>query len=667
MRRIVTCLSAQALCRLIVVGLLLLPLHAWAVDTDGDGVDDSVDMFPNNPEATTDTDGDGMPDTIDTLKLPVFNDFEAGAGSGWVLSTYYPSATNWGVTTQYSVSGSQALQLTAYRDASHNATTASLSITLETGTSISWYQRTLSSIGNGRVAIDGTAALGCTPSGEWLFCVAKVPAGTHTFALVANSGTPPMTGSYAKIFIDDIRIGSTLIEDTDDDNDGVPDASDVFPLDATESVDTDGDGIGDNADPTPNGDTDNDGIDNAVDNCVAVANADQLNTDGDTLGDACDPFPQVAWLLLQLDGNEKNALLGTSVAIADMNGDGVDDVLVGSPMATVSTASKPLKKAGTIQIVSGADGGVFRTLTGTEANQQWGQAIAVVSDQNSDAVPDIVVGEPLANVVSSVQANRQLKQAGRVALYSGADGSLIRVLVEGKEAGAHFGASVAVGDLNGDGVADLAVGAPLSDLGVKNGGAVFVYGGLAETFYYSRSGVAQFGTAVAVDGEQHLYVGSPLHHATKTVDGKSVGLAKAGRVQVFSGANAFGGLLFSVEGGHAGDLFGSAIGASTTSNIWAVGAPLADSAAKDAGSVLVFDGFNHDVIKTINGTEAGAGMGSSLVMYGDIDQDSVQDFAIGAAKTDINSVVTSAVSGKTKTVILKNAGTVQVWSGNLLR
>jgi hypothetical protein len=36
--------------------------------------------------------------------------------------------------------------------------------------------------------------------------------------------------------------------DTDDDNDGVLDASDAFPLDSNEFVDTDGDGIGDNSD-----------------------------------------------------------------------------------------------------------------------------------------------------------------------------------------------------------------------------------------------------------------------------------------------------------------------------------------------------------------------------------------------------------------------------------
>lgn len=60
--------------------------------------------------------------------------------------------------------------------------------------------------------------------------------------------------------------------DDDDDNDGVNDENDAFPLDPTESVDTDTDGVGDNAD-----------------NCPTVANASQTNTDGDSLGDACDP------------------------------------------------------------------------------------------------------------------------------------------------------------------------------------------------------------------------------------------------------------------------------------------------------------------------------------------------------------------------------------------
>jgi hypothetical protein len=58
--------------------------------------------------------------------------------------------------------------------------------------------------------------------------------------------------------------------DPDDDNDGTDDVSDAFPLDPTESADSDGDGVGDNADDLPNDptetvDTDRDGIGNNAD------------------------------------------------------------------------------------------------------------------------------------------------------------------------------------------------------------------------------------------------------------------------------------------------------------------------------------------------------------------------------------------------------------------
>ncbi len=50
-------------------------------------------------------------------------------------------------------------------------------------------------------------------------------------------------------------------------------------------------------------DSDGDGIPDAVDNCVAVANPDQHDEDGDKVGDACDPCPQVANATTDTDGD----------------------------------------------------------------------------------------------------------------------------------------------------------------------------------------------------------------------------------------------------------------------------------------------------------------------------------------------------------------------------
>jgi Bacterial Ig domain/Thrombospondin type 3 repeat len=112
------------------------------------------------------------------------------------------------------------------------------------------------------------------------------------------------------------------IASADADGDGVLNVDDDLPFNKDESIDSDGDGIGDNADTdddndgvldvdegiasTPaDNDTDGDGIKNNVDNCKNIFNPAQTNTDGDTEGDACD---------------------------LDDDGDGVDDVIDAFPV-----------------------------------------------------------------------------------------------------------------------------------------------------------------------------------------------------------------------------------------------------------------------------------------------------------------------------------------------
>ncbi|MEK9727395.1 MAG: glycine-rich protein, partial [Candidatus Margulisiibacteriota bacterium] len=71
--------------------------------------------------------------------------------------------------------------------------------------------------------------------------------------------------------------------DTDDDGDGVNDDVDAFPYDASETLDTDGDGIGNNADT----DDDNDGVNDDVD-AFPLDDAETLDTDNDGIGNNAD-------------------------------------------------------------------------------------------------------------------------------------------------------------------------------------------------------------------------------------------------------------------------------------------------------------------------------------------------------------------------------------------
>ena len=74
---------------------------------------------------------------------------------------------------------------------------------------------------------------------------------------------------------------------TDSDNDGVSDCSDDFPLDSGESLDTDSDGLGNNADT----DDDNDGVLDANDD-LPLDSSETIDTDGDGVGNNTDVYPE---------------------------------------------------------------------------------------------------------------------------------------------------------------------------------------------------------------------------------------------------------------------------------------------------------------------------------------------------------------------------------------
>lgn len=172
--------------------------------------------------------------------------------------------------------------------------------------------------------------------------------------------------------------------------------------------------------------------------------------------------------LFRATGNSNTGYFGTAAAvIEDLTGDGVADVIVGEPGDF---------GAGVVRVHSGADGSVVggRAVVGEGSDDRWGRAIAVVGDIDGDAVDDYAVGS------EAVAVGGGRKFAGRVSIYSGADGSEIfrQTGRAGTARGAPFadafGASIAnLGDQDGDGVADFAVGAP----GASSGGVVTVFSG----------------------------------------------------------------------------------------------------------------------------------------------------------------------------------------------
>ena len=227
----------------------------------------------------------------------------------------------------------------------------------------------------------------------------------------------------------------------------------------------------------------------------------------------------------QRDGQDPGDFLGEWVAGAgDVNGDGYADVLVCSPGAD----SGPIVNAGRVDLFLGSYLGLtaapYRTWFGIKQGQEFGYSAAGAGDVNGDGYDDIVVGSPYYDHVVITHAGLDtLQSAGRADVYFGGPygpGLSPDWTRFGTEL-ALFGASVAgVGDLNGDGVSDFAVG----ETNYNGGdGRVQVYVGsaggppsLTPMFVPSPMGGSQYGTTVAaagdVDGDGYgdLAVTAPL-------------------------------------------------------------------------------------------------------------------------------------------------------------
>jgi hypothetical protein len=224
---------------------------------------------------------------------------------------------------------------------------------------------------------------------------------------------------------------------------------------------------------------------------------------------------------------------GEALAAGDLNGDGRDDLAVGAPGAGTDGA-------GEVVVLYGSSGGLStadaRVLTAPGPSQLFGAALAT-GDFDANGIADLAVGAPGVGAVDVVPG-----AAGRLGALAWT-ASHDAAGVAGPTGGA-FGATLAAGDFNHDGAADLAVGAPGAAVGgqeaaghvaVMTGAAGRGLGDTATAGLDGAGGGDLFGAALATgdfnrDGSQDLAIGAP---------GATLGgVPAAGRALVVYGAPA---------------------------------------------------------------------------------------------------------------------------------
>jgi hypothetical protein len=342
------------------------------------------------------------------------------------------------------------------------------------------------------------------------------------------------------------------------------------------------------------------------------------------------PFPLVH------PAPQERAGFGLAVAgVGDVNGDTVPDLLVGASGQTVNGNIQQ----GQAYVLSGADGSLLHTLT-TPTPQEgalFGDAVAGVGDVDGDGVPDLLVGAPFQTVDGN-------GGQGQAFVWSGAAGTLLHTLDDPTpQVLARFGRAVAgVGDVDGDGVPDLLVGAPGQTVdGNIQQGQAFVWSGAAGTLLHTLDdptpqAVAGFGLAVArvgdVDGDgvPDLLVGAP----GQTVDGN----IQQGQAFVWSGAA--GTLLHTLDDPtpQADAVFGAAVAGGEDVDgdgvpDLLVGAPgqTVDGNIQQ-GQAFVWSGAAGTVLHTLDDPtpQTGALFGLAVAGGEDVNGDGVPDLLVGA-------------------------------------
>ena len=407
---------------------------------------------------------------------------------------------------------------------------------------------------------------------------------------------------------------------------------------------------------------------------------------------------RAAWLLVALAGAGIVACAAAASALAapvkgDFDGDGFGDLAVGAPADSVQGQGA----AGAVNVLYGTDEGLrerrdqqftrgMPRLGVAQAGARFGAALAA-GDLDGDGYADLAIGAPGEDAGGLTDA----PASGVVSVLYGSSGGLRTragattfsqnsVGVAGNaESGDQFGAALAIGDLDGDGRGDLAVGAPGDSVGgAANAGAVTVLYGRAQGLGTARSqlwtqntrgvkGLAganhRFGAALAAgdlsrNGRDELAIGIPggviaggrRAGAVSVLYGRDTGLSSIddlwsqdarGIKGVASADDRFGASLaigdFDDDG--AGDL---AVGSSTESVSGAFGAGAVNvlrgsrTGLRERGDQL----WTQDSPDVRTRASIGEAFGTSLAAA-DFSRNGVDDLAIGVPGEEVAGVATA--------------------------